>query len=38
MAYIILAAIIWAGAYACLTISKQSIEVESIRSFDDLFE
>lgn len=38
MVSIILAAIIWLGAYVSLSISKQLIEVKPIRSMDDLFE
>ncbi|MDR6724521.1 hypothetical protein J2W91_002989 [Paenibacillus amylolyticus] len=38
MVYIILAAIIWVGAYASLSISKEPIEVKPVRSMDDLFE
>lgn len=38
MVYIILAAIIWIGAYAALKLSGQPIEVMPIRSINDLFE
>ncbi len=38
MAYVILAVIIWAAAYACLALSKQSMEVKPMRSVDDWFE
>lgn len=38
MVYIILAAIIWLGAYASLFISKEPMEVKPVRSIDDLFE
>ncbi|NUU78866.1 hypothetical protein [Paenibacillus xylanilyticus] len=38
MVYIILAVVIWAGAYASLAASKQSMEVKPIRSIDDLFD
>ncbi|SDK49061.1 hypothetical protein SAMN05428961_102240 [Paenibacillus sp. OK060] len=38
MVYIILAVIIWIGAYAALKSSNQPIEVKPIRSINDLFE
>lgn len=38
MAYVILAVIIWAAAYAYLALSEQSMEVKPMRSVDDWFE
>ena len=38
MVYIILAAIIWIGAYAALKLSSTPIEVKPIRSINDFFE
>lgn len=38
MVYIILAAILWVGAYVSWFISKEPIEVKPVRSMDDLFE
>lgn len=38
MAYLIMAIIIWAGVYANMALSKQSMDVQPVRSIDDLFE
>lgn len=38
LSYIILCAVIWAGTYACLAMSKQPMEVKPVRSIEDLFE
>ena len=38
MVYIILAAILWVGAYVSWFILKEPNGVKSVRSMDDLFE
>ncbi|MGF6352334.1 hypothetical protein ABIE27_000230 [Paenibacillus sp. 4624] len=38
MAYLIMALIIWAGVYANMALSNQSMDVQPVRSIDDLFE
>ncbi|MBB6020278.1 hypothetical protein HNR77_001339 [Paenibacillus sp. JGP012] len=38
MAYVIMALIIWAGVYVHMTLCKQPMDVQPVKSIDDLFE
>ncbi len=38
MAYVIMALIIWGGVYVNMAVSKQPMDVQPLRSIDDLFE